>query len=79
MLREIARPDLSDVVRYCRERIANWDLLSEKAVRDIGRKMPIDAGLRWQIEECVEEWCEENGFALDFFDDMAEDIVLWAE
>lgn len=75
---------IKEVVQYCAANIVDWDLKSELAVRMIGRNMPIDYGFRNEIEECVEEWCEENEVSLDFFEDwdeIAEEIVLlirWA-
>ena len=73
--------ELKDVVAYCAANIEDWDIKVELAVRMIGRRMPIDHGFRNEIEDCVEEWCDENEVCYDEVDweDAAEEIVLWAE
>lgn len=70
-----------EVVAYCAANIEDWDLNVEMALRMIGRHMPIDPGFRNQIEDAVEEWCDNNEVCYDEVDweDVAEEIVLWAE
>ena len=72
---------LKDVVQYCAANIVDWDLKSEMAVRMIGRHVPIDPGFRNEIENAVEEWCDDNDVCYDEVDweDAAEEIVLWVD
>ena len=70
---------LKEQAAYCAANIEDWGEKKELALAMIGRRMPIDYSFRNEIEERVEEWCEENGFALDFFEDweeIAEEIML---
>lgn len=70
--------EIKEIVAYCAANIEDWDLKSEMAVRMIGRRMPIDPWFRNEIEECAEEWAEDNDVKLaEDFD--AEEIVLWEE
>ena len=73
--------NLKEIVAYCAANIVDWDLKSELAVRMIGRHMQIDPGFRNQIEDAVEEWCDKHEVCCDEVDweDVAEEIVLWAE
>ena len=70
---------IKEIAAYCAANISDWGEKCQLALTQIGYKMPIDYGFRNEIEECVAEWCEKNGYALDFFDDVAEEIVLWSE
>lgn len=71
---------LKEIVAYCAANIVDWDLKCELALRMIGRRMPIDAGFRNEIEDKVEEWCDDNKVCNDAeWEDAAEEIVLWAE
>lgn len=72
---------MKEIVAYCAANIVDWDLKSELAVRMIGRHMQIDPGFRNEIEDAVEEWCDEHDVCYDEVDweDAAEEIVLWAD
>ena len=72
---------IKEIAAYCAANIPDWDLKVELALRYIGRRMPIDYGFRNEIEECVEEWCDENEVCYDEveWEDAVEEIVLWAE
>ena len=70
---------IKEVARYCAATIEDWDEKKELALAMIGRHLPIDYGFRNEIEDCVSEWCEDNGYGLDFFEDWeenAEEIIL---
>ena len=73
---------MKDIVAYCAANIEDWDIKAEMALRMIGRRMPIDPGFRNEIEDKVSEWCDDNDVSLEYdedWDDIAEEIVLWAE
>lgn len=38
----------------------------------MGRKEPVPYWIKEKVEGLVSEWCEENGYALDFFEDWDE-------
>ena len=71
---------LKEIVAYCAANIVDWDIKVELALRMIGRRMPIDYGFRNEIEDCVSEWADDNGYDVDFFEGIdVEEIVLWTE
>lgn len=70
---------LKDVARYCAEHIEGWDAKCDLALDAIGNGMPIDWEFRNEIEGRVDEWCEDNDVALDFFeewDEIAREIIM---
>ena len=70
---------LKEIAQYCAEHIEGWDAKCALALDSIGRHEPIGWEFRNEIENCVEEWCDDNEVSLDFFedwDDIAEEIVL---
>lgn len=76
--------ELKEIVAYCAANIEDWAAKCDLALSHIGRRMPIPAWFRNEIEDCVEEWCDDNEVALDFYvfedwDGIAEEIVLWEE
>lgn len=73
---------IKEMAQYCAKNIEDWDIKAEMALRMIGRRMPIDPGFRNEIEDKVSEWCDDNDVSLEYdedWDDIAEEIVLWAE
>lgn len=71
---------IKEVAAYCAANIADWDLKVELALRHIGRRMPVDYEFRNEIENCVSEWAEENGYAVDFLEGIdVEEIILNGE
>ena len=70
---------IKEVAAYCAANIVDWDLKCELALRMIGRRMPIDPGFRQEIEDCVEEWCDDNEVALDFFEGIDVDEIIMTE
>lgn len=72
---------MKEIVAYCAANIEDWDIKVEMALRMIGRNMPIDPGFRNEIEDAVEDWCDDNDVCYDEVDweDAAEEIVLWAD
>lgn len=70
---------LAEVAAYCAANIEDWDIKVEMALRHIGRRMPIDYGFRNEIEDCASEWAEDNGYAVDFFEDIDVEEIIFAE
>lgn len=74
---------LKEIAAYCAANIEDWDLKVEQALRDIGRRMPVRSEFRNEIEDCIEEWCDDNEVCYDEVDwDDAidgEDGIIWEE
>lgn len=71
---------LKEIAAYCAANIDGWDEKCELALLSIGNRMPIDYGFRNEIEDCVSDWADGAGYAIEFFDDIeVEDIILWTE
>lgn len=73
--------NLKEIVAYCAANIVDWDAKCQLALTCIGNRMTIPDWFRSEIEDCVEEWCDDNEVCYDEVDwkDAAEEIVLWAE
>lgn len=68
---------VSAVAAHCAANICDWDEKRDIARRMIKRMMRIDEGFRAEIEDCVAEWADENGYSIDFFDGIgAEEIIM---
>lgn len=72
---------LKEIAAYCAANIEDWAAKCDLALSHIGRRMPIPEWFRNEIENCVEEWCDDNEVCYDEVDweDAAEEIVLWEE
>jgi hypothetical protein len=67
---------IKEIAAYCAANISDWEEKRQLALAQIGYKMPIDYGFRNEIEDCVEEWCDENEVAVDFFEGIDVDEII---
>ena len=77
------KKELKKIAEYCRQNIEDYDLRVQVALGLMDRmRCPLsmaDASLYDQIEQYAGEWAEENGYALDFFEGIDVDEILFAE
>ena len=69
---------IKKVAAYCRKHCDEWDDMVSIALGYMGRKEPVPYWIKEKVEGLVSEWCEENGYALDFFEDwdkIVEDVI----
>lgn len=74
---------MKEIAAYCAANIEDLDIKCGMALSYIGKRMPIPAWFRNEIENCAMEWAEENGYAVDFLEgiDLEEliDEIIWEE
>lgn len=69
---------LKEIAAYCAANIEDWAAKCDLALSHIGKRMPIPIWFRNEIEDCADEWAEDNEVELaEDFD--AEDIVLYED
>ena len=68
---------INEVAQYCASHIEDYPEKVALALSDMGRRMPIDYAFRNEIEERACEWAEDNGYAIDFFEGIdVEEIIF---
>ncbi len=68
---------IKEIAQYCAENIENWDIKCGMALSYIGKRMPIPAWFRSEIEDAMDEWSRDNEVEVDEI--TVEDIVLWED
>jgi len=75
------RQALQEMAAYCRRNIEDFEVRVQLALKRIDRmRCPLsmaDEYLHDEIWDCIEEWCDDNGYSIDFFDDLDAEDVIW--
>lgn len=77
---------LKEIAAYCRNNIEDFEERVQLALKKMDRmRCPLrmaDGELFDEMTDTICEWCEDNGYSVDFFEDLDEIIegdegILW--
>lgn len=72
---------LKDIAAFCRQRIADYDERVRVALGKMEERRcdlkTADWELAGEIESAAQEWAERNGYAVDFFEGIDVEEIIW--
>ena len=73
--------ELNEIYRYCRDRIPMFKEKESIALRVMDEyrcDLHNASDLYEEMLDCITQWADENGYSIDFFDDIDVEGVFWA-